>query len=112
MEFTTFVRKPFVVEAIEVTEENIKEIAEMIGTLREKENGVPYISVNRRLVPNLYRVYLGFWVTRMGDNIRCYSKRVFKQQFIETTPEVDNWVTYLNQDQTEDVVLAVVDDES
>ena len=97
MEFTTFVRKPFVVEAMEVTEDNIEEVAELIGTLRKKENGVPYIAVNRRLVPNLYRVYIGFWVTKMGDNVRCYSKRVFTQQFIESNPELQNWVDYLDE---------------
>lgn len=100
MEFTTFVRKPFVVEAVEVTEENIAEVAELIGTLRQKENGTPFIQVNRRLVPNLFRVYIGFWVTQMGDNVRCYSRRVFTQQFVETTPEVDEWVTYLNEGAT------------
>ena len=101
MEFTTFVRKPFTVEAVEITEDNIGEIAELIGTLRHKENGTPYVAVNRRLVPNLFRVYVGFWMTKMGDgdNIRCYSRRVFNQQFIETTEEVDNWIKYLNSTQ-------------
>ena len=108
MEFITFVRKPFTVEATEVTEENIAEIAELIGTLRQKENGQPYIAVNRRLIPNLFRVYPGFWLTRMGDdNMRCYSKRVFKQQFIETTPEIDVWVAYLTEDQEPESLEAV-----
>jgi len=100
MEFTTFVRKPFVVEAIEITEENIAEVAELIGTLKQKENGAPYIAVNRRLVPNLFRVYPGFWMTKMGDgdNIRCYSKRVFQQQFVESDVSIMNWVAYLNKD--------------
>lgn len=88
MEFTTFVRKPFIVEAIEVTEDNIEELAKLIGAYRKKENGTPYIHVDRRLVPNIYRVYLGFWVTRMGDNIRCYSKRIFNDQFAPETPEL------------------------
>lgn len=104
MEFTTFVRKPFIVEATEVTEDNIEEIAELIGTIRKKENGIPYIAVNRRLVPNLYRVYVGFWVTKMGDNVRCYSRRVFTQQFIENTEEIENWVKYLSE-KADDVVL-------
>ena len=101
MEFSKFVRKPFTVEATEVTNENIAEIAELIGTLKEKENGTPYIAVDRRLVPNLFRVYPGFWMTKMGDNIRCYSKRVFKQQFIETNPDIESWVDYLESGQGE-----------
>jgi hypothetical protein len=95
LEFTKFVRKPFTVEATEVTTENIAEIAEKIGTLRTKDNGTPYIAVDRRLVPNLFRVYPGFWMTQMGDNIRCYSRRIFRQQFIESTPEIDSWIEYL-----------------
>lgn len=98
MEFTDFVRKPFSVEAVEVTEENIAEIAELVGTLRYKDNGVPYIAVDRRLVPNIYRVYPGFWMTRMGDNIRCYSKKIFKEQFTPSTPDIDNWVRFMNSE--------------
>lgn len=99
MELTTFVRKPFTVEAVEITEANINELAEFIGTVRTKDNGSPYIQVDRRLVPNVFRVYPGFWMTKMGDNIRCYSKRIFKEQFIESTDDIDNWVNFLNGEQ-------------
>lgn len=96
MDFNTFVRKPFTVEAVEVTEENIEEIAELVGTLRAKDNGQPYIQVDRRLVPNIYRVYPGFWMTRMGDNIRCYSKRIFEEQFVENSEDIEPWVKFIN----------------
>lgn len=88
MDFTTFVRKPFTVEAVEVTRENIAEIAPLVGTLKEKDDGTPYIHVDKRLVPNIFRVYPGFWMTKMNDNIRCYSKRIFLEQFIENTDEI------------------------
>lgn len=97
MDFTTFVRKPFTVEAVEITEANISEIAELVGTLKEKEDGQKYIQVDRRLVPNIYRVYPGFWMTKMGDNVRCYSKRIFTQQFTETSPEIEDWVNFMNK---------------
>lgn len=96
MEFTQFLRKPFVIEAIEVTKENIEDIAEFVGTLQHKEDGTPYIAVNRRMVPNVFRVYPGFWMTKMGENIRCYSKKVFVQQFVELTEDMTAWVDYLN----------------
>lgn len=96
MDFTTFVRKPFTVEAVEVTDENIAEIAEFVGTLREKGDGTQFIQVDRRLVPNIFRVYPGFWMTKMGDNIRCYSKRIFLEQFAESTPDIDSWVQFMN----------------
>lgn len=83
MEFTTFVRKPFLVEAVEITAENIEEVAKFVGDLRQKEDGTPFILVDRRLVPNVYRVYPGFFMTKMGENVRCYSRKIFREQFIE-----------------------------
>lgn len=81
MHFDTYTRKPFTVEAIEITEENIFELAEFIGTVRKKEDETSYIHVDKRLVPNVFRVYPGFFMTRMGENIRCYSPKIFHDQF-------------------------------
>jgi hypothetical protein len=106
MQFTEFVRRPFVVEAIEVTEENIAEVAEYVktvlanyvGELRSKEDGTPFISVDRHLVPNIFKVYPGFFLTRMGDHIRCYSRKVFMEQFVENGPNITTWVEFLKSD--------------
>lgn len=95
MEMQPFVRKPFVVEAVEITDENIAEVATLVGTLKEKD-GKPVIQVNRKKVPNLFEVHPGFWMTKMNGKIRCYSERVFKEQFTEMTPEIDSWVEFLN----------------
>lgn len=95
MEFSTFVRKPFVVEAVEVTAENIAEVAKYVGDLREKEDGTPYILVDRRLVPNVFKVYPGFFMTKMGENVRCYSRKIFKEQFTEFTDEIKPWVEFM-----------------
>jgi hypothetical protein len=84
LEFNSYKRKPFFVDAVEVTTENIAEIAPMVGELRTKDDGTPYILVDRRILPNIHRVYPGFWMTKMGDNIRCYSGRIFKEQFEPT----------------------------
>ncbi len=85
MEFTTFVRKPFSVEAVEVTAENIAEVAKYVGDLREEDDGTQYILVDRRLVPNIARVYAGFYMTKMGKNVRCYSRKIFNDQFVSST---------------------------
>lgn len=95
MDYLPFVRKPFEVQAVQVTTENIAEIATMIGRIRRNERG-PYIQVNLKIVPNIPVVYPGYWVTKMGGNIRCYSERVFKQQFVETDPDIQSWVDFLN----------------
>jgi len=95
MEFATFVRKPFVVDAVEITTENIAEVAKYVGDLREKEDGTPYILVDRRLVPNVFKVYPGFYMTKMGENIRCYSRKIFREQFMEQTDEIKPWIDYM-----------------
>lgn len=99
MEFTTFVRKPFMVLAVQVTKENIEEVAKLVGTLRHDgaEDNKDYIQVDRRLVPNVYKVYPGFWLTKMGDNVRCYSGHIFDAQFVEGTQEMEDWVKTLNE---------------
>lgn len=97
MNFTTFVRKPFVVEAVEITVDNIEEIAKLVGTLRYKDDGTPYINVDRRLFPSIFKVYPGFWMTRMDDNVRCYSKQVFHKQFIKSNSGVEDWLSDLRE---------------
>lgn len=97
MEFTTFVRKPFVVQAIEITAENINEVAKYIGDVREREDGTQYILVDRRLVPNVFKVYPGFFMTKMGENIRCYSRKIFKEQFVEEDDSIKPWIEFMEK---------------
>lgn len=98
LEFTPFVRRPFMVEAVEVTTENIREIADMVGSLKFDENtGAPYIMVNRKKVPNVYRVTPGYLVTRVDSKIRAYSPNSFNAQFVESNAEIEEWVTFMNQ---------------
>lgn len=96
LEFNEFVRKPFVVEAVEVTTDNIAEIAQYVGQLRHKDDGTPFIAVNRNVVPNVYRVFPGYYMTKIGDNIRCYTRKIFHQQFIGIEPDIKQWVDYIN----------------
>lgn len=103
MEFEEFVRKPFIVNALEITEDNIAEVAEHVGTLRTKEDGTSYIHVDRRLIPNVFKVYPGFWMTKMGDNYRCYSAKIFNAQFVPITQEISEWVDFINSSADEDV---------
>jgi len=98
MEFTKFVRKPFVVEGVLVTTENIEEIAKDVGTLQYKEDGTPFIVVDRKKVPGVWNVYPGFIMTRNGSKIRCFSRRSFAEQFCDSTPDIEAWVDYINKE--------------
>lgn len=101
MEFNTYVRKPFLVEAVKITEDNISDIARLVGTLCWKPDGTPFIQVDRKRVPSIYRVFPGFYMTKMGNNIRCYSENTFLEQFRSSTPEIVSWVEFLNSEEPE-----------
>lgn len=88
MEFKHFVRKPFLVEAIEITTENIHELSDLIGEFKEDHTG-PYIEADPEKVPTVTKVTPGYWLTRMGKNVRCYSNRIFTEQFTESTPSIE-----------------------
>jgi hypothetical protein len=82
---TRYIRTPFQVKAVVITEDNIAKIAELIGVDKEvKRKGDDlYIALDKRVVPNVNRAYIGWYVTILGDNYRCYSPKVFDQQFMQ-----------------------------
>ena len=84
LEFIRFTRRPFSVEAVEVTDDNMDELGALIGDIRVKDD-VRYIAIDRRVVPNVRKAFVGWWVTRMDDNLRCYSPEIFEEQFIEAS---------------------------
>ena len=87
MEFKAYSRKPFNVEAVQITDETFDDVFDMIGKeIKTSADGDKVIVIDRRIVPTVTRAFKGFWVTRMGDNIRCYPDKVFTEQF-EVTSE-------------------------
>lgn len=100
IEFKNYVRKPFVVEAVEITADNIRELSPLIGEYGEDENG-PFIQADRAKVPTVQKVVPGYWVTRMGKNIRCYSSWVFPEQFVEATGMIQEWSNLINNGEKE-----------
>lgn len=97
VDFDRYIRKPFEVEAVEVTKDNIKELAKLIGTVQYEADGTPYIEVDKDKVPNLNQVWPGYWVTKVGSkNVRCYTRKIFFSQFVENTDDIDGWVKFLN----------------
>lgn len=100
VEFLTYVRKPFTVEAVEITPENISGIAPMVGVLNEPEEGTPFIDVDPKKVPHVTRVFPGFFLTKMGKRVHCYSPKAFKAQFADADEHNLNWVKYLNGEES------------
>ena len=99
MEFTQFVRIPFVVDAVEITADNIADVAKLVGEIRTKGDST-FIALDRRLVPNVNRAYVGWFMTKLGDNYRCYSPKAFKDQF---TVKTDDTMAFDFSDDEEEV---------
>jgi hypothetical protein len=93
MQFDRYIRKPFSVEAVQITPENIEEIAGLLGELKEKD-GEKWILIDRRLVPNIRKAYIGWYITKLDENFRAYSPKVFEKEFLEYT---DEWAAYLSE---------------
>jgi hypothetical protein len=107
MEFTTYVRKPFIVEAVEITKDNIEELSKFIGDIKEKEDGTKYILVDPRLVPNVDRVYVGYFMTKMGQKVRCFSRKIFRDQFVVKDESIQPWLDFLASNGSDEVPEAV-----
>lgn len=96
IEYTDYVRKPFIVKAVEITEDNIEEIAKDLGQLKHKEDGTPYIGVRKGAVPNVSKVFVGWFMTQHGKRTHCYAPKVFHNQFVENTLSVNTYVEFIN----------------
>lgn len=109
MEFTEFVRRPFKVEAIKITDENIHEIAEMIGEVKvHTKTKEKFILLDKRIVPSMARAYVGWWVTRFNDNLRVYSNKIFLEQFAVCDEGWTTWFALAEENEEIVVELASV----
>jgi len=79
MEYTHYIRRPFEVDAVEITEDNMAEIAKLVGEVKTKD-GATFIQLDRRVIPNVTRAYVGWFLTKLDANYRCYSPAIFHEQ--------------------------------
>lgn len=83
LQFRTFERKPFRVEAVKITEENIDEIGELIGEVRiHRRTKHKFIITNPKIVSEVGMVYIGWYLTRFKGRYRCYKPIAFEKEFI------------------------------
>lgn len=80
----TYVRKPFEVEAVEVTETNMEAITEWCnGQLVSPPNGKAFIKVHvaRALNERQTKAYPGDWVLYAGTGFKVYTEKAFRKTF-------------------------------
>lgn len=101
LKFDTYVRTPFRIQALRITEKNIETVAEKVGTVETEESGRKVIILNPDIVQSVGKAYAGWWLTIMDKRYRCYAPRVFERQFMKAPDgAVTSW-KFLDDDRVE-----------
>lgn len=85
LEISRWTRKPFDVEAVQVTKENYDEVAKWCqGTVVTGEGEGDYIKVRVLRVINerQTRAYVGDWVLYAGTGYKVYTDKAFRKSFV------------------------------
>ncbi len=103
IETNTFVRKPFQVEGVQVTAENMANVAEWCeGRIRNLHNGdngeghTVYIKVrvHRPLTDRQTMAFVGDWVLSAGKGFKVYTTKAFENSFEPVEPEQAEQLTF------------------
>jgi hypothetical protein len=88
MDTSKFARKPFYVDAIQVTKENLEEVAKWCrGKIETTDNGATFIliDVHRPLSPRQTQAFLGDWILQAGSGFKIYTPKAFEKSFEKVT---------------------------
>lgn len=85
-------RKPFTVEAVQVTVDNMAEVAEWCGgeVIVEQNDGrlsqYIYVPVNKAISERQKKAYGHDWILKGRGGFKCYSRKAFIACFEKRTP--------------------------
>lgn len=90
LQTTKFTRKPFEVDAVQVTAENIEEVAKWCQGEVITEDGQPCVKVRvlRALNDRQTKAFVGDWVLYAGTGYKVYIDKAFKKSFTEKSEEL------------------------
>lgn len=105
LETTRYVRKPFFIDAVQVTEANIADVAAWVeGDVRTDSDKKKYVKVRvyRPMTDRQTKAYVGDWVLYAGTGYKVYTPKAFAESF-----ELASGETVLQETPTpsEDIVL-------
>jgi hypothetical protein len=84
LKFENYTRKPFTVQAVQVTEDNLNTVAEWCGgEVQTLSNNVKFIKVDvsRPITTRQTRAFLGDWVLYAGRGFKVYTEKAFRMNF-------------------------------
>lgn len=86
-----YVRKPFYIDAVQVTAANIAEVAKWAdGEVRTDNNKAQYVKVrvHRPLNDRQTKAFVGDWVLYAGTGFKVYTPKAFANSFEQASTEV------------------------
>lgn len=87
MDTTKYIRKPFEVDAVKVTEDNLLEVAEWCQGEVVTEGDAQYVKVRvaRVLNERQTKAFIGDWVLYAGTGYKVYTAKAFSKSFEQIT---------------------------
>lgn len=94
LDVNQYARKPFTVQAVQVTQENIDDVALWSDgkVVNEADSQFVKIDVRRPLHERQTKAYPGDWVLRAGQGFRVYNDSAFRNQFDKVVDVSDSVV--------------------
>ena len=90
MKTSRYVRKPFYVDAVQVTKENMEEVAKWCGgDIQHDLNGIGFIKAlqhRSKTIPKT-RAFVGDWVLSSKIGFRVYTNGAFEKSFEDSDGE-------------------------
>ena len=91
LDIQKYARKTFTVEAVQVTDENLEEVADWCdGLPRVLASGERYIKVQNVLKPSTQRqskAFVGDWILYSGKGFKVYLEKAFPRSFEQVSKE-------------------------
>lgn len=89
LETMKYVRKPFYIDAVRVTAENITDVANWAGGDVRTDSDGRYIKVRvpRALTERQTKAYVGDWVLYAGKGYKVYTPKAFDDSFEQASVE-------------------------
>lgn len=90
LETTKYVRKPFYIDAVQVTAANISDVAAWAdGEVRTDNNKAKYVKVrvHRPLNDRQTKAFVGDWVLFAGTGYKVYTPKAFANSFEPVSTE-------------------------
>ncbi len=112
LETNKYARKPFHVDAVQVTADNIEEVAswcegDIVGDA-ETETRYVKVKVYRPITERQTKAFVGDWVLYAGTGFKVYTPKAFEKSFAlmqEKDNDEDKLLKDMFEKPTDDVVL-------